>query len=93
MDSRSRTGFGGFLDTWPKALYVLAHVAFLVVGIVLWRQAAAASPSLATALALYVVSQLVFLVFFANLITMKMAVLVEQMLVLAMVYLVATASL
>ena len=88
---RSHAGFGGFLDAWPKALFVLAHLAFLAVGIVLWLQASLANQSVA--LALYIVSQLGFLAFFANLITMKMAVLVEQMLMLAMVWLLAGASL
>jgi hypothetical protein len=79
---------GRFLDDLPKGLYVLAHVMFLAVGIWLWARASDNSLPYAGALALYIASQVGFLAYFANAITMKMAVLVEQMLVFAMLLLI-----
>jgi hypothetical protein len=81
----SRSAFGGFLDELPNTLYVLAHVVFLIVGIVLWVRTPEAGPMPHIALLLYVASQVVFLGFFANWITLKMAVLTEQTLMLVMV--------
>ena len=88
----SRSPFGGFLDDLPKALYVLAHIAFLGVGIGLWAHARNAAFPQPGALLLYVMSQAVFFVFFANWITLKMAVLVEQALMLAMVCVIVIAA-
>jgi hypothetical protein len=72
---------GTFLDSLPAALFIAAHVAFIGVG--LWS--AARARALSSLLALYVVSQLFFLAFFGGLVTMKMAVLMEQTLLVAMV--------
>ena len=84
MRADSREAFGGFLDEWPKALYVLVHVVMLGVGIALWAHATNTGFPHPSGLLLYVVSQVFFLAFFAGWITLKMAVLVEQMLILAM---------
>lgn len=83
----SRMPVGKFLDDLPKGLYVLAHLVFLGVGLWLWAQAGenAAPPA---ALGLYALSQVGFLAYFADGITMKMAVLAEQTLVFAMVLLI-----
>ena len=88
----SRSPFGGFLDDLPKALYVLAHIAFFGVGIGLWAHARNAAFPQPGALLLYVMSQAVFFAFFANWITLKMAVLVEQALMLAMVCVIVIAA-
>ena len=85
MDVGSRSPFGGFLDDVPKAVYVLAHVAMFAVGIGLWVYARNTAFPHPGALLLYVMSQVIFFSFFANRITLKMAVLVEQMLMLIMV--------
>ena len=79
---------GGFLDDLPKGLYALAHVMFLAVGIWLWVRADDNALPYSGALALYIISQVGFLAYFANAITMKMAVLVEQTLVFAMLILI-----
>ena len=84
MNAQSERAFGGFLDELPKALYVLAHVAFLGIGVWLWAHARSTAFPQPGALLLYVVSQVVFIAFFANWITMKMAVLVEQTLMVVM---------
>jgi len=85
VDTRSHTAFGLFLDDLPKALYVLVHLVMLVVGIAAWLHLRHTTLPHPEVILLYVVSQGVFLAFFANVITMKMAVLVEQMLILALV--------
>ena len=81
---------GGFLDTLPAMLYVAAHVLFLVVGIWAWKKATDAKLAFASAFWLYVASQVVFLAFFGGLIVMKMAVLLEQTLMVIMVVLIVT---
>jgi uncharacterized membrane protein len=73
---------GSFLDSLPALLFVAAHVVFLGVG--LWAVKNAAS-GYARAFWLYVASQVVFLSFFGGLFTMKMAVLLEQTLMVVMV--------
>lgn len=76
---------GTFLDDFPKALFVAAHVLFLLVGLWAIRRASAAKQPYAAPLWLYIVSQPVFLLFFGGAITLKMAVLAEQTLLVAMV--------
>ena len=81
---------GGFLDTLPTMLYVAAHVIFLAVGIWAWKKANDNKSPFASAFWLYVASQVVFLCFFGGLITMKMAVLLEQTLIAIMVIYIVT---
>ena len=88
LATRQRVPAGRVLDDVPKALYVLAHVMFLAIGIWLWARAAQHALPYSGALALYVISQVGFLAYFANVITMKTAVLVEQMAVVAMLILI-----
>ena len=76
---------GGFLDSLPSALFIAAHVLFLGVGVWAVRQATANKAAFAAAFWLYAVSQVVFLAFFGGLLTMKMAVLIEQTLVVVLV--------
>ena len=91
METTSRPAFGAFLDELPKALYVVAHLAFLAIGLWLWNDAKPGAPFSPAVLLLYVASQVVFFLYFANWITFKMAVLVEQMLMVAMVLLIGLA--
>ncbi|HEX7796754.1 MAG TPA: hypothetical protein VF456_20470 [Vicinamibacterales bacterium] len=89
MQTEMHAGFGTFLDDLPKALYVTAHAAFFGIGLWLWaagNRSAAPHPG---ALLLYVASQVVFFAYFTKWITFKMAVLVEQMLMFAMVLVIA----
>lgn len=76
---------GGFLDDFPKALFVVAHLVFLVVGLYAIKRASDAGLPYKGPLALYVISQPVFLLFFGGVITIKAAVLTEQTLLVAMV--------
>lgn len=70
-------------------LFVGAHVVFLLVGVRAWKTAAGAARKFAPAFWLYVASQLVFLAFFGGAFTMKMAVLLEQTLIVVMVFWIA----
>ena len=72
---------GGFLDSFPSMLFVGAHAMFLLAGVWAWKKAAGAGKKFAPAFWLYVVSQLIFLAFFGGAFTMKMAVLLEQTLI------------
>ena len=77
---------GTFLDSIPSLLFISAHVMFLGVAAWAWRSSTNAKSKLARVFVLYGVSQLVFLGFFGGVITMKLAVLIEQtLLVVAMV--------
>ena len=91
-DRPRRLPAGAVLDEVPKALYALAHVVFLAVGVWLWARAARFGLPASGALALYVISQVGFLAYFANLITMKTAVLLEQMAVVAMLLLIVLSA-
>jgi hypothetical protein len=88
LPTRQRVPAGGVLDDVPKALYVIAHVMFLAIGIWLWVAVRQNSVPYSGALALYVLSQLGFLAYFANVITMKTAVLIEQIAVAVMLILI-----
>ncbi len=76
---------GSFLDSLPSILFIGAHVLFLLVGVWAWKKATDAKQKFAPAFWLYVVSQVVFLAFFGGALTMKMAVLLEQTLIVIMV--------
>jgi hypothetical protein len=68
---------GGFLDSVPSMMYVGAHVIFLLVGLWALKRASDKKSKFASALSLYIASEIVFLGFFGGMITMKMGVLVE----------------
>lgn len=76
---------GGFLDSLPSALFVAAHLAFLVVGLWAIRRLSRSGIAYASALALYVAAQIIFLAVFGGALTLKMGVLIEQTLVVVMV--------
>ena len=78
---------GGFLDSLPAMLFIGAHVLFLVVGVWAWRRATRSRLPFSSAFWLYVISQVVFLAFFGGALTLKMAVLIEQTLMLIFVVL------
>ncbi len=77
---------GGFLDTMPAWLFISAHILFLVIG--LWAAKTAMGKKLkyAKAFWLYALVHVGFLSFFLmGALTFKMAVFIEQMLIVAMV--------
>ena len=81
---------GGFLDSFPAMLYVTAHIIFLVAGVWSAKKAMDHKLKFASAFWLYVASQVVFLSYFGGAITMKMAVLIEQTLMVIMVLYIVT---
>jgi uncharacterized membrane protein len=81
---------GSFLDAFPSLVFVAAHVLFLLVGLWAWRRTRAEGRLRAPAFWLYVAAQGIFLAFFGGVITMKMAVLLDQTLMVAMVAALAT---
>lgn len=76
---------GGFLDSFPASLFIAAHVLFIIVGFWALSRARQARLRFAPAFWLYIITQLGFLAFFGNAVTLKMAVLFEQTLILIMV--------
>ena len=84
---------GGFLDTMPVLLFISAHILFLVIG--LWAAKMAMDKKLkyAKAFWLYPLVHVGFLSFFLlDILTFKMAVLLEQMLIVIMVVWIAKES-
>ena len=81
---------GSFLDSLPTMLYVAAHIVFLLVGLWAWKKATDSKLPFASAFWLYIASQVVFLTFFGGIITLKMAVLLEQTLIVIMVIYIVT---
>jgi len=78
---------GGFLDSFPTVVFIAAHVLFLIVGFWAMRRMSAAGQAISSAFWLYIVSQIGFLAFFGGVMTLKTAVLIEQMLIVVFVIL------
>ena len=76
---------GGFLDSLPSVLFVAAHVAFLLIGVWAAITTRRSGDRFAPLLWLYAISQVIFLGFFSGALTMKMAVLIEQTLMVVLV--------
>lgn len=76
---------GTFLDSMPSTLFVVAHVVFLLVGLWAAKKAKDLKLPYAQAFWLYPVVHVGFLAYFAGFFTFKMAVLLEQMLIVVMV--------
>lgn len=76
---------GGFLDLMPAWLFITAHLLFLLVGLWAAKKAMDMKLSYASAFWLYPVVHLGFLAYFGGFFTFKMAVLLEQMLMVIMV--------
>ncbi len=76
---------GGFLDSIPVAVFIAVHLAELAIGLWAIRSLTSGKAPYAYAFGLYAISQIGFLTVFGGAITLKLGVLIEQMLVLAMV--------
>jgi|GEM_PF-3449649 len=77
--------FGEFLEEFPAALFVVTHVLMLGLGVWAMVRTRGRSTTVSNALLLYVVSQPVFFAYWAGLITLKVTVVTEQTLIMAMV--------
>ena len=73
---------GAFLDSFPPALFITVHIIFLLVGVWAARKV--------SAFWLYVVVHLGFLAYFGGILTLKMSVLIEQVLIFIMVVMIAS---
>lgn len=76
---------GTFLDSFPSVLFIGAHVAFIVIGLWAIMRARAAGSSIAGPLWLYVAVHPFFIAYLTGVITVRLAVLTEQTLIVAMV--------
>jgi len=76
---------GEFLDTWPKAVFIVAHLLMLCVGIWAAMTAKRNGVPYANAFWLYVVVHLGFLAYLFDVFALRLSVLLEQMLILVMV--------
>ena len=75
---------GGFLDTLPAAMFIVVHCVLLIVG--LWAfMKAKGKHKYAPAFLLYVLVHVGFLSYLGGLITLKMGVFIEQVLIAVMV--------
>jgi low temperature requirement protein LtrA len=83
---------GDFLDSLPSALYIGAHVLFLLIGLWAMKRAKDNKQPFASAFWLYVLAQAVFIAMFGGVFTMKMAVLLDQTLMVIMVIMIAKAK-
>ena len=81
---------GSFLDTLPPMLFIVAHIIFLIIGIWAANKAAAKHLPYAKAFWLYVIVHLGFLGYLTGIFTMRMSVLLEQMLIVVMVIWIVT---
>lgn len=85
--------FGGFLDTMPAWLFISAHILFLGIGLWAAKTAMDKKVKYAKAFWLYSLVHVGFLSFFLlGAMTFKMAVFVEQMLIVVMVIWIAKKS-
>ena len=76
---------GNFLDSLPSALYIAAHILFIIAGFWAMKKSKENNQKFASLFWLYIITQMFFLGFFGGIITMKMAVLLEQTLMVIMV--------
>ena len=76
---------GGFLDGLPQWLLSVAHGIMLLIGLWAFWHVKTAKVKWALAFLLYVLSQAVFIAFFAGAFVTRMAILLEQTLVVIMV--------
>ncbi len=76
---------GTFLDPMPSILFISAHVLFLLIGLWAVKKAMDMKLPFAKAFWLYPVVHVGFLAYFGGFFTFKMAVLLEQMLIVVLV--------
>ena len=66
--------FGSFINAVPTPVFVIVHVAFGSIGVMLWRKAkAAGNPVVARGFLLYVVSEILYLVYHLDITTFLFA--------------------
>ncbi len=83
---------GSFLNTLSPTFFICVHILFFLLGFWAVMKAKRDKRSFASLLMLYVLAQLVFIGYFAGVFNMKLAVLIEQILMVILVCGVATAK-
>ena len=81
---------GIFLDSFPASLFITVHVLFLLVGLWAAKKAKDMNLPYAQAIWLYPIVHIGFLAYFGGFFTFKMAVFVEQLLMITMVIWIVT---
>lgn len=76
---------GTFLDSFPTALFVTVHILLLLVGLWAAKKAMDMKLPYASAFCLYPIVHIGFLAYFGGFFTFKMAVFLEQVLIVSMV--------
>ena len=76
---------GVFLDTLPTMLFVIIHVILLLIGLWAIKKSSDNRAKYTKAFWLYVLVHISFLSVFGGLLTLKMGVFIEQVLILIMV--------
>ncbi len=76
---------GTFLDSMPTILFISTHVVFLLIGLWAVKKALDMNLPFAKAFWLYPLVHIGFLSYFGGIFTFKMAVLLEQILIVIMV--------
>ena len=76
---------GGFLDTLPTMMFVIIHIILLLIGLWVVKKANDRKLKYAKAFWLYPLVHIGFLSVFGGLLTLKMGVFIEQVLILIMV--------
>lgn len=76
---------GTFLDSFPTAMFVTVHILLLLVGLWAAKKAMGLKLPYASAFWLYPIVHVGFLAYFGGFFTFKMAVFLEQVLIVSMV--------
>lgn len=76
---------GAFLDTFPTMMFVIIHAILLLIGLWAIKKSSDNKAKYAKAFWLYVLVHISFLFVFGEILTLKMGVFIEQILILIMV--------
>ena len=77
--------FGDFLDTLPVAMFMVIHAVLLIIGLWAYKKTSMSKLKYAQAFLLYSLVHVNFLAALAGFYTLKMGIVIEQVLILAMV--------
>ena len=77
--------FGEFLDTLPAEMFIVVHVVLLLVALWVFKKASDKKLKYAKAFLLYALVHVSFLAMLGGLLTLKMSVFIEQVLIVVMV--------
>jgi hypothetical protein len=78
---------GYFLESWPTGIFVIAHILFILVGYWSFKSSKKHNQPYAGLIWIYIITQFFFLAMFGGFITMKLAVLMEQICIVIIIVL------